>query len=181
MTTPADTTRAAIALGANLGDRSYSIRAALDRLGSTPGVRLVAVSSAHETAALTLAGGDADQPAFLNACAIVQTTLAPGALLGELLAIERALGRTRRSGERWAPRVIDLDLLLYGGTVIDEPGLVVPHPRMHERLFVLEPLAEVAPDAVHPALGRTVRELLGRLRTTKTPTPGGLREPAPNE
>ena len=105
--------------------------------------------------------GYADQPDFVNAAALLETTLAPRALLDALLAIERAHGRERAAdGTRWGPRTLDLDLLLHGDLVIDEPGLVVPHPQLHARAFVLVPLAEVAPDAVVPGRGR-VAALLG--------------------
>jgi 2-amino-4-hydroxy-6-hydroxymethyldihydropteridine diphosphokinase len=144
-------TRAYVGVGANLGDREATIRAALEAL---PG--LVGVSKLRETDPV----GVVDQPPFLNAAAVLETELAPRELLDTLLAVERELGRERR--ERWGPRTIDLDLLLYGERVVDEPGLAVPHPRLHERRFALEPLAELAPDAVVPGRG-TVAELLRAL------------------
>jgi 2-amino-4-hydroxy-6-hydroxymethyldihydropteridine diphosphokinase len=115
----------------------------------------VARSSVRETDPV----GFADQPKFLNAVAELRTDLSPRELLERLLAIERELGRERARERRWGPRLIDLDLLLYGGEVIDEPGLTVPHPRLAERRFVLEPLAEIAPGLRLPD-GRAVRELL---------------------
>jgi 2-amino-4-hydroxy-6-hydroxymethyldihydropteridine diphosphokinase len=144
-------TIAYVGLGANLGDREGTIRAAVAQL---PGV--VAVSHLRETDPVGLT----DQPRFLNGVAELETELAPRELLDVLLAVERRLGRERR--ERWGPRTIDLDLLLYGDEVIDEDGLTVPHPRLHERPFVLEPLADLAPKLVVPGRGG-VEELLAEL------------------
>jgi 2-amino-4-hydroxy-6-hydroxymethyldihydropteridine diphosphokinase len=125
-------TRAFVGLGSNLGDREGQILAAAEMLGATQ------LSSIRETEPW----GYPDQPMFLNAVAEVDTALGPRELLDRLLEIERELGRTR-SGPRYGPRTIDLDLLLYGDEVVGEPGLTVPHPRLHERAFVLEPLAEL--------------------------------------
>ncbi len=147
--------RAYIALGANLGDRLATIRAALDALDRTRGVRVVHASSLIENPAV---GGPADAPPFLNGAAELATTLSPQELLARLLEVERSLGRERR--QRWVPRTIDLDLLLYDDAIINEPDLKVPHPLMHERRFVLEPLVEIAPDARHPVLRNTASELL---------------------
>jgi 2-amino-4-hydroxy-6-hydroxymethyldihydropteridine diphosphokinase len=149
------TTTAYIALGANLGDRRSNLESALQRLGETPGVRVVKVSSFIENPAV---GGPPDSPPFLNGAAEVETTLRAGNLLKVLLDTESRMGRERRV--KWEPRMIDLDLLLFGDEVIAEPNLQVPHPLMHERRFVLEPLVEIAPDRVHPVLRKTMRELL---------------------
>jgi 2-amino-4-hydroxy-6-hydroxymethyldihydropteridine diphosphokinase len=145
--------RAFVGLGSNLGDREAALRGALELLGED----VLAVSSFRETDPV----GYLDQPPFLNAAAALETGLAPLALLERLLEVERELGRTR-DGPRFGPRTIDLDLLLYEDHVIDEPGLVVPHPRMAERRFVLEPLAELDPDLAVPGQGR-VSDLLARL------------------
>ena len=144
-------TRAYVGVGANVGDREATIRAAIAAL---PGV--VAVSELRETDPV----GVTDQPAFLNGAVAVETDLSARELLESLLMIERGLGRER--GVRWGPRTIDLDLLLYGGETVDEPGLTVPHPRLHERRFALEPLADLDPELVVPGRGR-VRDLLAEL------------------
>jgi 2-amino-4-hydroxy-6-hydroxymethyldihydropteridine diphosphokinase len=146
-----------VGLGSNLGDREGTIRAALERLGEADGVRVVKVSSVRETDPV----GFLDQPPFLNAAVELETTLSPQDLLTALLEVERELGRTR-DGPRFGPRTIDLDLLVYGDAVVDEPGLTVPHPRLHERRFALEPLAELAPGLVVPGRGR-VENLLTEL------------------
>jgi 2-amino-4-hydroxy-6-hydroxymethyldihydropteridine diphosphokinase len=145
-------TRAYVGLGANLGDREATIRSAIDLLPD-----VVAVSTLIETDPV----GYLDQPRFLNGVAALETGLSPRELLGRLLDVERELGRTR-DGPRFGPRTIDLDLLLYGDAVIDEPGLTLPHPRMHERRFVLEPLAELDPGLVVPGRGR-LEELIATL------------------
>jgi 2-amino-4-hydroxy-6-hydroxymethyldihydropteridine diphosphokinase len=150
--------RAYVALGSNLGDREAHLCDALTALGETPGVTLTAVSPLYETEPL----GPPPQGRYLNGAVELVTSLAPRALLHRLHAIEAAAGRVR-GGVRNAARTLDLDLLFYGKETIDEPGLRVPHPRLHERAFVLEPLREIAAGFVHPLLGETIEELARRV------------------
>ena len=137
-----------IGVGANLGDREATIRSALERLGAQEEIEVVRVSSLRETDPV----GYTNQPKFLNGAAALETDLPPHELLERMLAVERELGRVR-DGPRFGPRTIDLDLLLYGDAVLEDPGLQVPHPRMTERAFVLEPLAELDPELVIPGRG----------------------------
>jgi 2-amino-4-hydroxy-6-hydroxymethyldihydropteridine diphosphokinase len=145
-----------IGLGSNIGDRERNIRRAVELLGAS--VQVTAVSSLYCSEPV----GRGDQEDFLNAAAQIETELAAPDLLSLCRSIEDRLGRMR--AERWGPRTMDLDILLYGDAVVDLPDLAVPHPRMAERRFVLEPLAEIAPHAVHPLLRRTAEELLRDLR-----------------
>jgi len=147
-------TRAYVGLGANLGDRERTLREAVDALGAEEGIEVAAVSTLRETDPV----GVGEQPRFLNGVAALETSLGARELLDRLLAVEQRFGRVRVPGEL-GPRTLDLDLLLYGDETIDEPGLAVPHPRMHERRFVLEPLAELAPGLVVSGRG-TVESLL---------------------
>jgi 2-amino-4-hydroxy-6-hydroxymethyldihydropteridine diphosphokinase len=141
--------RAFIALGSNLGDREATIRAAVAELDGTDGVEVVAVSSLEQTEPV----GYLDQPRFLNGAAELRTELAPRDLLDLLLAVEARFGRDRPAGPPQGPRTLDLDLLLYDSEQIGEPGLELPHPRLHERLFVLRPLAELDPALEVPGKG----------------------------
>jgi len=147
--------RAYVALGANLGERERTLRASVDALAAEPGIELLAVSALRETEPV----GVGTQPRFLNGAVELETTLPARDLLERLLVVERRFGRVREGVPAHGPRTVDLDLLVYGGEKIDEPGLRVPHPRLHERRFVLEPLAELAPGLVVPGLGR-VEDLL---------------------
>jgi 3-oxoacyl-[acyl-carrier protein] reductase len=151
-----------IALGSNLGDRRDYLDRSLQALQEHPRIEATQVSSYHET---TPVGGPPGQSNFLNAAAELKTDLSPRELLDALLEIERSLGRVRR--ERHGPRTIDLDLLLYQDLVLREPGLTIPHPAMHERLFVLKPLAEIAPRAIHPLLDASIDDLLRDLQTNE--------------
>jgi len=152
--------RAYIGLGANLGDAAASVERAFARLAAADGVALVARSRLYRTPAW----GVTDQPDFVNAVAGVDTRLGTDALLSLLLAVERDAGRERAAERRWGPRALDLDLLLYGDARIDAPGLRVPHPHLHERAFVLVPLAEVAPGLVLDGHG-PIAALLDRVAT----------------
>ena len=147
-----------IALGSNLGDRRGTLEGAVAALSSTSGVVVRKVSSFHETEPV---GGPPGQGLFLNAAAVLETSLDPFGLLQVLREIEERFGRTRTV--RWGERTLDLDLLLFDDRIVDTPELTVPHPRLTERRFVLEPLAEVAPDAVEPVTKRTINDLLADL------------------
>ena len=150
--------RAYVALGANLGDREATIRAALAELDAAEGVEVVAVSSLADTDPV----GYLDQPRFLNGAAALDTSLGPRALLDLLLAVERRLGRVREDVPAQGPRTLDLDLVLYENAEIEKPGMTIPHPRLHERRFVLEPLAELDPSLEVPGKGK-IQTLLAEL------------------
>jgi 2-amino-4-hydroxy-6-hydroxymethyldihydropteridine diphosphokinase len=149
-----------VGLGSNLGDRRQTLERAVQMLRDTPQVHVTAVSAWHTTRPV---GGPAEQPEYLNGAVLLETSFEPPALLARLQEIEQTLGRTR--GERWEPRTIDLDLLLYGDEVWDAPSLSLPHPRMAHRRFVIEPVAEIAGDVVHPTIGWSMTRLRDHLRT----------------
>ncbi len=147
--------RAYVGVGSNLGDQEGAIRRAVELLASAPEVEVVAVSRLRETEPW----GPVEQPRYLNGALALETDLDPRALLDLLLDVERRLGRDRSTEVRWGPRTLDLDLLVQGDLVRDEPGLRLPHPLLHERRFALEPLADLDPSLVVPGRG-TVAELL---------------------
>jgi len=149
--------RAFVGLGSNLGDREAQIRLALDALRQVAETRVVRVSSIYDTEPV----GEPNQPNFLNAVALIDTQLSARQLLWNLQLIERRLGRVRT--QHWGPRTIDLDLLLFGDLVLDEPDLKIPHPELTRRAFVLVPLVELDPLLVHPESGETLLQILSRL------------------
>lgn len=149
--------RAYIGIGSNLGDRQRHLERAVTLLHSSPGIRLLRVSSLYETEPVDVGGGR-----FLNGVVEIETSFPPSSLLEILLQVEAACGRPRER-EKGAARVLDLDLLLYEDRVLEERNLQIPHPRMHLRRFVLAPLAELQPDLIHPRLGTSAAELLARL------------------
>jgi len=161
--------KAFIGLGSNLGERESMIRSALDDLARLPSTTLVRASSLYDTEPV----GDTDQPGFLNAVAQLETGLSARQLLWNLLLIERRLGRVRT--RHWGPRVIDLDLLLYGNEVLDQPDLTVPHPELIRRSFVLVPLVELDPLVVHPVTGETMLAHLSHLKNDRPPVKKGSR------
>lgn len=165
-------TRAVLGLGGNIGDSRKLIAAAIGRLAAHPEIRVEQVSALY----LTPPWGKIDQPAFLNAAIRIDTTLSPRALLEVILDVEGQLGRQRL--ERWGPRLIDIDILLYGTVEMDEPGLHIPHPRLKERAFALVPLIDVLPDAV--ISGKPARDwlkLIGSSGIQRLAEPGWHREP----
>jgi len=147
-----------LGLGSNLGDRAANLRAAVSAL--PPEVSVLAESAVYETPPW----GVEDQPGFLNMALKAETNLAPAALRDHVKSIEHEVGRTETF--RWGPRVIDIDILLYDDRIVDIPKLVIPHAQMHKRPFVLVPMASIAPDVVHPALGLSMRELLQYVDTS---------------
>ncbi|MHC4985175.1 MAG: 2-amino-4-hydroxy-6-hydroxymethyldihydropteridine diphosphokinase [Planctomycetota bacterium] len=152
-----------IALGGNLGDRAAILAAAVQRIGELDGVTVTKQSSMIETDPV----GPAGQPDYLNGCIEIETTLSARELLARLQEIETALGRDRRGEPRWGARSCDLDILLMGELIVDTPELTIPHPRLHERAFALQPLAEIAPGAMHPGFGKSAAQLLAELEPTE--------------
>lgn len=148
--------QSAIALGSNLGDSYIILESALKLIAQTPGIVLQAQSHLYQTVAI-----GPPQPDYLNACALLSTRLDPKALLERLLAIEAKFGRIRR--ERWGPRLLDLDLLLFDDLIVKQIGLQIPHPRMKERAFVLVPLAEIAANWIEPVSGEAIADLVQRI------------------
>jgi 2-amino-4-hydroxy-6-hydroxymethyldihydropteridine diphosphokinase len=155
-----------LGLGSNLGNRLAFLRGGRDSLLNRFDIVLLRSSAVYETAAV---GGPADSPPFLNAVLEVETPLSAPELLAACLAVEDEFGRTRPA--EWAPRTLDIDLLLYGETVVDAAGLQIPHPHLHERAFVLAPLSELAPDLRHPLLQKTIRTLAAALPSGTAPAP----------
>jgi len=154
--------RAYIGLGSNLGERRANVEEAMTRIGALPGTRVVRSSSLYESEPL----GDA-KTWFVNAAVEIDTELQADALLKQLLAIEEAMGRKRVKGKKWGSRIIDLDILLFDQDVIEKRALKVPHPELHKRRFVLLPLAELAPQVIHPQLGQSISTLLATLKDDK--------------
>ena len=148
-----------LSLGSNLGQREKQLRAAIERLGAVG--RVVSISSYYETQPVEVT----DQPWFLNCAVALETTRSPEQLLNAILAVERDMGRERTRTK--GPRKIDIDIVLFGDQIIHSPQLTIPHPAMHQRRFVLEPLAEIAPEVRHPLLKKTVKELLAELRNSQ--------------
>ena len=153
-------TRVFVGIGSNLGDREFLIRNAVEGLRAMPRTAVLRVSSLYDTDPV----GEVEQPPFLNAVAWLESELEPRELLWHLLLIEKRMGRVR--AQRWGPRSIDLDLLFFGDTALDEPDLKVPHPEAHRRAFVLYPLHELDPDFLHPVTGEHIRKMMKRLDPT---------------
>lgn len=143
----------AIALGSNLGDSLTTVNSALETIATIPNINIQTTSSWYQTAPV-----GPPQPDFINGCAILQVQMSPQSVLSTLLQIESQFGRTRQA--RWGPRSLDLDLLLYNDLILDTPTLQIPHPRMHERAFVLIPLAEITPTWIEPVSGKAIAELV---------------------
>jgi 2-amino-4-hydroxy-6-hydroxymethyldihydropteridine diphosphokinase len=149
-----------IGLGSNMADRARNLFIAYDHITATGGIQPLRLSRFYETAPV----GGPPQPMFLNAALEIKTNLSPHQLLERFQYIENLMGRIRL--ERWGPRTIDIDILLYGDEIVDDDLLKIPHPLMHTRLFVLKPLAEIAPDVIHPLFKKTILQLYKELQTS---------------
>jgi 2-amino-4-hydroxy-6-hydroxymethyldihydropteridine diphosphokinase len=160
-------TRAFVGIGSNLGDREFLIRNAVEGLRAIPNTSVLRISSLYDTDPV----GEVEQPSFLNAVAWLETELDPRALLWHLLLIEKRMGRVRT--QRWGPRSIDLDLLFFGDTELEEPDLTIPHPEAHRRAFVLYPLQELDSDFLYPGTREPIRKLIKRLDPTPSVRKGG--------
>ncbi|MFH0777018.1 MAG: 2-amino-4-hydroxy-6-hydroxymethyldihydropteridine diphosphokinase [Candidatus Eisenbacteria bacterium] len=147
-----------VGIGSNLGEKERNIRRAVDELSAMPFTKLITVSSLYDSEPV----GDVEQPGFVNAVALIESDLPPARLLWNLMLIEKRMGRVRTV--RWGPRPIDLDILLYGKSLIEEHGLSIPHPEMEKRAFVLIPLLEIEPDLVHPRTKEPMKKLLRKLK-----------------
>lgn len=156
-------TKAILALGGNLGDKRATLEAAISEIAALEGTKLKVASELYESVALTLEGPDAEQPSYLNAVVEIATSLKPKQLLAKLNEIENKFGRVRLA--RWAPRTLDIDIITFGHELIETKQLVVPHPRAHERSFVLVPWLSIDPDAFIPGRGK-VADLVAELKDT---------------
>ncbi|MCB9029551.1 MAG: 2-amino-4-hydroxy-6-hydroxymethyldihydropteridine diphosphokinase [Deltaproteobacteria bacterium] len=153
-----------LSLGSNLGDRYANFQTAIDAIHLYVG-EILAVSTFYKTEPLNSPDATESQPEFLNAVLCCETTLTPEEVLQKILLVEQELGRVRKEGVHWGPRLIDIDILAMGDLIIEQPGLTIPHPEMHNRDFVLVPLSEIAPDFIHPKMKINISQMLENLNT----------------